>query len=561
MSRRFLSVAFAPLLWLTAATLFTGCHTERLASSPDPIVVVPGKVDLAGLAPGIILITSGSNATDVSADPPNGRVEPASEGAADATRSFLNTPNLGNPQLEAGVGVVQFALAPFAAAYGAISASQRKLSPGELSEAQQALVQTMKTNAAPGPLVQKVTDTARQKTRRLLVCDTGGSNAPPSQAPVSAVLEVAVNQFRLKVRKPGGDQYVLSIGASARLTRVSDGRVLLERKYHYESGPDLFIDWTRPGGLEAVAETGYQELASQIAEDIFQPGSQPPILIGPEKIQSRATLIRVFSTRSAFALHFVSLVQEEVGSMEVHTGRFDDRLGSPKPAPEIGSSSGDMSDTKWSMDGLEEDRNAVVQGLSCLAAVPLGLWEQTVGVFHKHSRERKEAYTKVLNTASTHQHFETDLADEVTRRLRAKSADSVRRTEEPMRFSFAASPSLTETPRPGAVVASKTALEIQVLSTRLVGKHSNSSSRAVVVEIQATVFRTSDGQELYSRPIRYRSAEKRLKDWAASDARLFRQELATCSRRTAQALVSDLLTRGLVTPRQNPNSGVPDQLH
>ena len=91
-------------------------------------------------------------------------------------------------------------------------------------------------------------------------------------------------------------------------------------------------------------------------------------------------------------------------------------------------------------------------------------------------------------------------------------------------------------------------MEIQVLSTRLVGKHSNSSSRAVLVDIKVTVYRTSDGQEIYSRPIQYRSSAKRLKQWAASDARLFHQELDECSRRTAQALANDLITRGFVTP-------------
>ena len=81
----------------------------------------------------------------------------------------------------------------------------------------------------------------------------------------------------------------------------------------------------------------------------------------------------------------------------------------------------------------------------------------------------------------------------------------------------------------------------------------------MLVEVQATIFRTSDGQELYSRPIRYLSSAKRLKDWAASDALLFRRELEACSRRAAQALVSDLVTRGFVTLLTNSNTTILDQ--
>jgi hypothetical protein len=247
--------------------------------------------------------------------------------------------------------------------------------------------------------------------------------------------------------------------------------------------------------------------------------------------------------------------------MEIHTGKTDERIRSPKPRPEAGSASGNMSDTKCAMDGLEEDRNAVVQGISCLAVVPMGLWEQTVGVIQKHSRDKAEELSRALNAVTTPQHLEGDLADEVARSLQSKVVDPVVRTEEPMRFTLASQPEAggRATARTMASVKSKTALEIQVLSTSLVGKHRNSRSRAVSVEVQATIFRTSDGQEIYSRPIQYLSSEKRLKDWAASDALLFRQELEACSRRTAQALVRDLVARGLVTPQANSNSIILDQ--
>jgi hypothetical protein len=547
------------ILPLTVTAIFAACTTEKL----PPLAAAPTtKVNLAQLEPGVIVITSSSDAAAISVDPPNGRMESASEGAADAARSVLNTPDLGHNQLEAAVGVVGFAVAPFAAAYGAISASQQRLSPDKLSEAQQELMEAMKSKASPETLLQLVSEIARQKTRRLLICAGCSSNSPAGEAPVSAVLNVIVEQLRLRVDKPNGSQYVLSIDAHARLERASDGRVLLQRAYHYESGPGLFIDWTRLGGLEGVARTGYRSLAEQIANDVFVPAFERPILIVPEQPGPSSSSTRgvkgMRKVRQDFlvdnpSIRFIRFLQAEIGSMEVHTGSADDRLRLQGPQSQSGSGSpAGTSDTEWAMDGLANNRNSVVQGLSCLAAVPMGIWEQTFGVINKRSRDKSEKLETVLSAATAQAHFERDLADEVASCLQSRAADSIVRADAPLRFALSTQP---EAGGPGSTgrdipATCKTALEIQVVNTKLVGKHRNSQSRALLVEVQATVYRTSDGQELYSRSIVYRSSEKRLKDWAAFDAKQFRKELDTCSRRSAKALTSDLIRRGFVTPLQ-----------
>jgi hypothetical protein len=566
-------VVHSVLWWLGAVVLFTACTTQRPPARPTG---APGEFALAQLNPGVIVVVSSPQTAAIGCDPPNDRMEYASEGAAMAARSVLNTPHLGHAQLEAVVGVLEVPLAPFAAAYGAVRASQQRVPPDKLSEAELDLREAMRTSAASAAFREKVADAARQKTSRLLVSAASVSAAPASQVPVSAVLELAVEQLRLEVVKAGKSDYKLRIEVRARLLRGSDGAVLLDRPYQYKSGPALFIDWARRDGVNGVAQTGYQSLAERIAEDIFQPASEPPLLIGPGHQHSAASPLSLHradhwssplleqagedSSEDYPAFQFVSLVEDDVTPLEVYAGRPGQPSPFDTPGPGSGDSEGLQNDTEWAMDGLVDDRNAVVQFVSCLAAVPMGLWEQTVGVVLQSSRNRTEKVIQALDAVPEQRRFEGDLADEVARRLRAQAINQVRRTEEPPQFaiSIPGEAGGTGSAQPPASADSKIALQLQVVNARLIGKHGSSRTRALCVDIRATVIRTSDGQELYSRPIRYRSSSRKLKDWAGSDALLFRQELGACSRQTAEVLTGELIRRGFVTP--GPSSSSPSHL-
>jgi hypothetical protein len=183
-----------------------------------------------------------------------------------------------------------------------------------------------------------------------------------------------------------------------------------------------------------------------------------------------------------------------------------------------------------------------------------------MGVVLQGSRNRNEKLVQALSAVPEQRRFEDDLADEVARKLRAQAINQVRRAEEPAQFTVATPGEAggTRLAQPPSPDNSKIALQIQVVNAHLIGKHGSSRLRALCVETRATIIRTSDGQELYSRPIRYRSSLKKLKDWAASDALLFRQELGTCSRQTAEALTGDLISHGFVTP--GPRSSAPHNL-
>jgi hypothetical protein len=260
----------------------------------------------------------------------------------------------------------------------------------------------------------------------------------------------------------------------------------------------------------------------------------------------------------AHAWRYVSLVEEEdATAIEVYAGR-PDQFFRP-PTRDLGSGGpGDktevQTDMEYALDGLENDRNAVVQLAACVAAVPLGLWKQTLGAVRQHSLDKTEKLIQALDVIPDQRHFASELADEVARRLSSQVVNRVRRPEDPLEFPLtflgeaqAAGPSGS-----WAATSNPLALHIQLVNAKLVGKRRKSQSRALCVELQATLIRTSDGQELYSRPVLYRSSSQRLKDWAASDARLFRQELDACSRQTSQALTQELIERGFV--RQGPGA-------
>jgi hypothetical protein len=588
------------ILALVSSAFLVGCSTSR---PPATSSAAQSKVDLLQLDPGVILITTRSAPAVISYDPPppNARTESMGDGAASATRAVLDPPQIGHAQIDAVIDIIGFVLTPFAATYGAIAAGLQHLTPAQWAAMEGPLATAMRSNSLPAALQHRVAEAARQRTHRTLACagdkDAGAADRPP----VSARLEVAVERLQLKSATPGQNDYFLLVDARARLMRANDGAVLIDRPYHYQSGSSLFIDWARPVGIESVVQTAYQALAEQIAEDVFRPVSQPPILIGPGQKQTSirdawdspntASLARL-STASLASVclarpHLVQYVQlcalaPSDETVREPTGNQPEANPTPlagvetNTRPEAGPMSinvftrsvqqplrlqqtvgnnpeqhpANMSDTEWALGGLEKDQNFVVQALACVAAVPLGVWEQTLGGLFKRSRENADKVSASLNGFVARGHFEQDLADEVARQLQAGLVDPVRRSDEPLGFALARLREETglKLLAPETKADCSTALEIQVTGAKLVGKKPKASSRALSVEIQATVFRTSDGQELYSCPIRYLSMERKLKDWTASDALLFRRELEACTKEAAAALAADLTVKNLAAP-------------
>ncbi|HXP63482.1 MAG TPA: hypothetical protein VN829_23465 [Dongiaceae bacterium] len=568
-------------LGILAVALFAGCCSTgegaEIARSRSP------AFDLAQLEPGAIAVTSPLKPARFSFQAAKGRVESAAEGAANAVRRVLTTPNLETgvgtvdassgisivAAMEAGLGAVECVLAPFAAGYGALSSAAQKLPPDKLSEAERELTEAMGTMADQRHLREALLQGAGDKTHRHLISLEPGAPIPSGRGPVSARLDTQVEELRLERNGAGDSKYGLRITARARLVRASDGAILQDRPYEYRSGQAMFIDWTRHDGLASVARTGYRQIADDIAKELFSTAAGKPILLGaghkgslhtanapglglgPEASLARMAHVAsappapmtALDTQEPPEIRFVDYRAAEQGSMAIY-------LENPAPNLLLQTGGAEASDatsgTEWTMDGLENDANPVVQAVACVAAVPLGLWEQTVGAVRRGSGKRLEEVSSRLQQALQQVQPQRALAEELGRRLAPLTPKPVVVVRDPSE----AWTKLEGIAQGGAVAGAgaDTGLEIRVTDVRLARKQGFHARFALCLDAQATLLRLGDGQELYSCPLQYRSEQRRFADWTANDAGLFRQELGQCCREMDGALADELRLRGFVSP-------------
>ena len=96
------------------------------------------------------------------------------------------------------------------------------------------------------------------------------------------------------------------------------------------------------------------------------------------------------------------------------------------------------------------------------------------------------------------------------------------------------------------------ALEVQITKASLEGKDGIDSPLTLCIEARALLYRTRDGRPIYSCPVQYRSEEHKFTQWAAHDGKLFREEMANCSRQFGEAISSELVAQHVVRPRSQP---------
>jgi hypothetical protein len=555
---------------VSVAALCAGCATRYEAGLVRSGVEEP---NLRGaLEVGSVGVAAPDAAGKFSFTRANGQINSAGEGAGSTARSVLLTPNLGDPLVETPAGVIEFVVAPFAAGYGAIRASQQKLSPIQLDGTEADLTRAFETVAQQDRLRQWFVKTAAEKSRvRVLPLDRE-VNSPDQLDGVGTIVETRIVELKLEPVK--GDYCVLKIKARARVLRVSDRALVLDRLFEYQSGKALFIEWTQRGGLESVAETGYRVLAAQMASDTLGSVLQEPIFLGAGHKSTRTKAVQLVgmsltASRSAVinSVRFLNCELQTGSQMEIYsTGPATTFLFNP-PMTKSQAVSEAVKDTEWSLDGLQDCRNSVVQVGACVTAIPVGLWKQTVACTQGLTRSKLESARTALSAATMQSRPREAIAAEVARNLSAKgspnvalvSAPTASRARELSAARSAAVQTAFASLKTGAGLApfsplavGDTVLEITVSYAGFGAADGINPRIPLTVEAQATLLSKSDGQCLYSCPIQYRSVERTFASWAADDARLFRQEADSCYSQIADAVVKELIGRGVVAPVQGP---------
>jgi len=548
---------------LGTAIVLAGFLTSQCA---EPASTWGGNNHLGRLEPGPIAITSTLQPAAFKFDPPTGKKESAAEGAANTAAAVLSTPRLGNPQIGAAVGVIEFALAPFVAGYGALKASLQRLEPEKLSETEQELSRAMGAMADQKHFRQMVIEAAREKTRRTIF-----ELAPPEprsrlDGPLGGVLETRVSQLRLHRCRNTDKSFRLEMKALVHLERAADGLTVYDRPFEYQSGEALFLDWARRDGFESVARTAYRAIARQVASDLFSPPSATPILLGtgqkskgkfsnfdrPDSHSAPLTPAQ-HAFRSEAAILFANYQYMYAGSIEILPDLSSRQLRIQGLMEKQPPPSEEESDTEYALDGLENHPNFVLQVAACAAALPMGLWEHTVGALHKATDRTLEAADSIGRMIPSKPPPQQILAGEIADCLAPHTSETVLfRSEAWLDAENVPGPHKTAATELSLVQSVKnppdSRLEIRVTNLALSGKRAKNPNLALCLEVEATLLRTCDGQEVCVWPVFYRGSPHRLVDWAAEDAVSLQRELSQAYRAMATAISDELISGGFVAP-------------
>jgi hypothetical protein len=572
--------------WICAAvlSLLVGCATEKPPGVTSGTTRAPATPVL--LEPGPIGVREAVTRADFNFDKATGQIESARDAAGGAAAAMLNDSQASNPALRTGESALRFALAPVAAVIGAVRAAHEKLEPGKLAQCEADLTQAMALMAEQKRFRDCLLEVAGEKSRTRLVPAEALEPQPSSAVQTTAILETKVEELRLERTAAKGDSFALRIKSRLRLLRAIDGTVLYDQPFEYRSGPSLFLDWTLKDVFQGVTETGYRALAEQMIAQLPSTSSEEPVLVGagyrPHSARAsqgemvlaspspipRASLPMSPARSSGPAIHFAAYVEaEESGPLGIYSTETPPHLVFQRPLTKDEAVSEALQDVEWSLDGLDNSPNAVVQLAALAAAVPMSLWKQTVAGARGLADRKYRAADAKLVAASRQTQPDQELACQVAELLAPKTSQPVvlvgrtsptgpDRVFVSMQASVPVTVAFLNRDQPAsAFLVSQgvaTAVEIQVMSAALTGNGGINPPLSLCVEAKATLVRTRDGQPLYSCPVLYRGAARRFAEWATDDARPFRLELQQCYRQMSEAIVDQFVSRGLVSPQKKP---------
>jgi len=414
---------------------------------------------------------------------------------------------------------------------------------------------------------------ASQDNRCRLALVESEHDPDPNRGHVDTVLLARVEELRLEKVGAGDTSFALRIKVRTRLVRMSDGAVLYDQPAEYRSGTCLFLDWTLHNAFQSVADTGYRALAEQIAAQILST-SATPLLAGagykraplPPRYAPVTLASNIFPAKLN-AVQPVSYAVAGTGTLEVFpTATIPGVVFQLPPSREEAVSEA-VRDTEWVLDGLDEHPNPLVYLPAMAAAVPIGLCNQGAAMIGGFSPKKLGKVAATLKDAANRAPPRQALALEVAQQLALQTLQPVMLVKQPSwpreqseavlvpcvsQKTLACRP---ENQKAGGNVAGQAfqiALEIHVERATLKDVGGIKSKLALCVEAQGTLWRGSDGQQIFSYPVRYRSEARKVTQWAAHDAKLFREELQKCYRELSAALVDQLIAGGITPQNHQP---------
>ena len=575
-SRSFAAPAVRPAtagMLAVALVLQLGCATRK----PQGVTRLGSKLsDPIFLEPGVIVVASPRAAADFSFDKAEGRTDYAGEGAGNFARDMLFTPPRGDPRFEAAEGVISFALAPLAAMVGAVSASHARLGPAQLAQAETNLTVAMALMAEQQRLRDCVAKAAGEKTRRRIVTIDSANEAGFPEGPVCAVIETRIENLRLVRTGASDTSFALEIKARTRLVRARDGAVVYDEPFEYRSGTALFHDWTLDQSVRNVADTGYRKLADQMTGQLFLATRDDPVLVGAG---FKNSIKPAGNSRFSFAAtpvqppgrplaQFASYPVSRAGAIGVFSTASVARVTIQQPVTKDEANEEAMKEVNDTLGDLAKFPNIVVQLGTFAAAIPISMWKQGVAAVRGISERNYQAADEQLSAAVRQTQPHEELAAYVAAELGPRTAQQVVLVKKSLpadadrefaTMQCVARGTLAWLP-PGQSAENylvshggETALEIHVISASLKGGESINPPLRLEVEAQATLLRSRDGQKIYSCPVRYRGRERSFTEWAAHDARLFREETQRCYSELSRAIADQLVSRRVIAPLRGSN--------
>jgi len=532
------------------------------------------------LDPGAVEVTTFGPPAKSSYDPPRGQIESAADAAGSAAGAALAMTPSESPEGHLVASALGFVAAPIAAVISGAHASHSRLSQDTLAEVEAGLAQALTNMSQQHYLRDRILDAANATGgRRFVPLALPGDPAPQRESPdlattplVGSSLETRVEELRLKRTGARDSSFALWIKARVRMSRSSTGEVIRDETYEYQSGEDLFLDWALNNGtpFKDCTDYGYRRLADQIVERILEATGEAPILVGqgaPKRsVHTPRPQAMPIAYRPAPTLgpqvQFVSQPIAGPGTIYVYSPSPGD-FSIQRPQTKDEAISEAYSDVDGPIGQLITHPNALVSLAGIAVAIPYSICEQTVGAIRGVSERKYRAADDKVTKATQSSRPAAALAQEIALTLGPRYPGSVVLLDKPHQDGeklVSIEPSTERRmpvswpgDRPAVPGAGDKMLKIEVLSAALQGNGNINPSLALHLEARATLLQADDGREFYSCPVHYCGRAHKFTTWAASDAKLFREELQHCYGELSGTVIDQLVARRLIAPGENPN--------